>query len=234
MTINSSITFKHDKKNKEKIVRAIITGAHLYYVKLQKPSAIFEQRDVRNPTKTEWTADLVVSEDTADEYDAVFTKQSSKKVTKADFMKRYKIEDEKDLPDPKAKKFFVIKVKHSAQDRDGNDIGPDSKLRPRAVEMVDGKPVDITYDKLVGNGSTGDVLLRVAQNDFGTFSYLNMIKLTNLIEYELSGGDADEKEFLGAALERDIKGHEDSEQSADEEEEGAEEPPFEVEDDDEY
>ena len=200
MTINTSITFKKDSKGK--ITRAIITGATAYYVKLQKPSPIFEQRDMgANATKTEWTTDLVVSEDTADEFDSVFNKQSSKKVSKADFMKRFKIEDENDLPDPKAKKFFVIKVKHAAQDKDGNPIN--EKLRPRAVEVIDGKPVDITFDKLVGNGSKVDVLLRVSENSFGTFAYYSVLKVTDLVEYEGAGGkDEVEDDFLGGSLDR--------------------------------
>lgn len=227
MAMNTAIEFKKDKKGN--ITRAIITGATAYYVKLQKPSPVFEQRDLGNrATKTEWTVDLVVSEETADEFDEVFTKQSSKKVSKADFMKRYKIEDEADLPDPKAKKFFVIKVKHAAQDKDGNPIN--ERLRPRAVEIVDNKPVDITFDKLIGNNSKVDVLLRVSSNDFGTFNYLSVVKVTDLIEYEGAGGkDEVEEDFLGGTLER-------SEVVENEAEDGEFEDPEEAfaDDDDEY
>lgn len=199
MTINTAIEFKEDKKGK--INRAIITGATVYYAQLQKPRPVFEQRDMgNNATKTEWTVDLIVSEDTADEYDAVFNKQSSTKISKAEFIKRYKIEDESELPDPKAKKFFLLKVKHAAQKKDGEPI--DTRMRPRAVEIVDGKPVDITFDKLIGNGSKGDVLLRVATNDFGTFSYLSVLKVTDMIEYEGAGKDEVEEDFLGGSLDR--------------------------------
>lgn len=200
MTINTAIEFKKDKK--DKINRAIITGATIYYAQLQKPRPVFEQRDQGNrATKTEWTVDLIVSEDTADEYDAVFNKQNSTKISKTEFMKRYKIEEESDLPDPKAKKFFLIKVKHAAQNKDGDPVDP--RMRPRAVEIVDGKPVDVTFDKLIGNGSKGDVLLRVATNDFGSFSYLSVLKVTDLVEYEGGGKDEVEEEFLGGSLDRE-------------------------------
>lgn len=199
MSLNTAIEFKKDKKGN--ITRAIITGAWMYYANLQQARPVFEQRELgKRATKTEWTVDLIVTEDTADEYDSVFNKQSSTKISKADFMKRYKIENEADLPDPKAKKFFMIKVKHAAQNKDGEAIDP--RMRPRAVEIVDGKPVDITFDKLIGNGSKGDVLLRVSSNDFGTFSYLSVVKLTDFVEYVGAGSDEVEDEFLGGSLER--------------------------------
>lgn len=195
----TSITFKKDSKGN--ITNAIIKDAVAFYCKVQKPSAIFEQRQMQNPTKTEYTVDLLVTEDVADEWDEVFNKQPSKKMTAAKFKEKFKIEEGVELPDPNAKKFFLIKVKQAAQKKDGTDIDP--KMRPRIAIVEDGKPVDITFKELVGNGSNVDVLLRVSQNDFGTFSYLNRVKVNNLVSYSSGGGNAEEEDFLGGSLELD-------------------------------
>ncbi len=199
MTMNTELKFKKDSKGN--IERAIITGAKAYYTKVQKPAPIYEQRDMRNPTKTEYTVDLLVSEEVADEWDEVFTKQTATKLSKEKFKQRFKIEDDADLPS-NDKKFFMIKAKQKAQKADGTPIS--ASLRPRVVQNVGGNNVDITFDKLVGNGSDCDVLLRVNGNDFGTFAYLGMIKVTNLVEYNQSGGsglEQDAEDFLGGSVE---------------------------------
>ncbi len=64
--------------------------------------------------------------------------------------------------------------------------------------------MDVTFEKLVGNGSDCDLLLRVSHNPtYGTFTYPAVLKCTNLIEYKTNSGgvDADTEDFLGGAVE---------------------------------
>ncbi len=235
MTMNTELKLK--KNSKGEIEKAFLTGCRAFYTKVQKAAPVYEQRDMGDrATKTEYTVDLVVSEEVADSFDEIFTKQTSTKLTKEKFKQKYKIEDDAELPDPKAKKFFVVKCKQKAQKADGQAISP--KIRPRVVQVVDGKPVDITFDKLVGNNSGVDVMLGVSSNSYGTFSYLRVIKVTDLVEYASGGGsDEDTQEFLGGDLELAEEPEDNGvDTSQGSEEDAGEEPPFEMsdEDDDEY
>ena len=198
---------KQDKKGN--IEKAAIMGAKAYYTKFQQPAVIYDQKDLPRNKQThfEYTVELLVDEETADNYDEHFPKQASKKMTKQQVMKKFKAESDEDLEeiglDPKQKKFYFIKKVQAAQKKSGEALP--KQLRPRVVEVVDGKPVDITFDKLVGNGSDVDLLLRVSQNPtYGSFSYPAVLKCVNLIEYKASGtGGVDEEtqDFLGGDLE---------------------------------
>lgn len=194
------LTLKRNKKGE--ITSGTLRNVPVYYTKVQKPAPIYEQRKLKNPDKLEYTIDVGVNEDIADEFDEIFEKQQSKKLTNAKFKERFKIEeDELPLPVPSAKKQFVLKLKQAAQKSDGTKIS--KALRPRVVQKDEnGKPVDITFKHLVGNGSTADILFRVNSNDYGTFAYLSTVLVTDLREYE-AGGDQDRDEFLGGALETD-------------------------------
>lgn len=190
------------RNKKDEITTGILRNVPVYYTKVQRPVAIYEQRKEKNPTKLEYTVDVGVSEEIADQFDEVFEKQQSKKLTNAKFKERFRLEDDDlPLPCPKEKKQFVLKLKQAAQKNDGTKLP--KALRPRVVEKDEnGKPVDITFKKLVGNGSTADIMFRVNQNDFGTFAYLSTVLVTDLNEYE-AGGDAERDEFLGGSLDLD-------------------------------
>lgn len=208
--MQAKLKLKRDKKGK--IEKGFLTGVIFYYTRLMKPVPIFEQRNDPSPTLTEYCIDLVVTEEVADEWDEVFVKQSSKKYSKEKFMQAFKVENEADLPDPKANKFYVIKLKQPAQNKSGKPIA--KSTRPRVVETVEGKPVDITFEKLIGNGSKGDVMVRVLENDYGAFSYLARVLVKDLIEFHTDDFvDEDEEEFLGGALE--LADYDDCEQNED-------------------
>lgn len=197
--LKPKLTFKKNKKGE--VTSAVLENVALFYTKVQSPQAIYEQRKMSKPNKFEYSVNAVVTEEIADEFDEMFEKQTSKKYTNAKFREKFKLEEDDKLPFPKAKKQFVLSLKQAAQKADGSKL-PKS-LRPRVVELdEDGKPVDITKKKLVGNGSVGDILLRVNTNDFGTFAYLSIVKVTDLLEYE-AGGDEDREDFLGGQMEFD-------------------------------
>lgn len=200
MAINPTIEFKKDKKGE--ITSVVIKNAALFYTKIQSPQAIYEQRNMSKPNKFEYSVNVVVTEDIADQFDEVFEKQTSKKLTNKKFKEKYNMEEGDELPVPGEKKQYVLNIKQAAQKADGSPM-PKS-LRPRVVEFDEdaGKFIDITKKKLIGNNSVGDVLMRVNSNDFGTFAYLNMVKVTDLIEYNV-GGDEDREDFLGGEVEFD-------------------------------
>lgn len=183
--------------------------AVLMYVKLKQAQVIYNQKDWDKSAQTmfEYSVDMIVDEDTADEWDAMFPKQSAKKVLKKDFMKTYKIEKDEEFPkgvDPKLKKFYVIKLKQNTHYEDKNGVvQPLSKeTRPRLVYInEDGKKVDGTLTVEVGNGSVGDVLVSVRDNGkYGLSCKLKAILVTDLIEYT-SGGSKDLDDFFGDNVE---------------------------------
>lgn len=194
----ANITFKRNSKNE--IEKAFVTGVSFYYARIKDGTAIYDQRDWAKPTHFEYTVDCVVDEDTADAIEENFPKTSIKKFSKEKFMENFKVESEEDLPFD-AKKYYVVKFKQSAQNKDGEPINP--ALRPRAIDVSGEKPVDITADKLVGNGSSGAVMLAVSSNPtYGTFCYLRLMKIESLVEYESSdSAKEDMEDFLGGAVE---------------------------------
>ncbi len=191
------------KDSKGNVEKAAIMGAKAYYVKFQEPAVIYDQKDLPRNKQThfEYTVELLVDEDCADLNDELSPKQKATKLTKAQVMKKFKAETDEDLEaigiDPKQKKFYFIKKVQAAQKKDGSAMS--KQLRPRVVELVDGKPVDVTFEKLVGNGSDCDLLLRVSHNPW----HLYIPCCTDLIEYKAASGgvDADTEDFLGGSVE---------------------------------
>lgn len=209
--MSSFKTIKTDKKGN--IEKAAIMDVVFFYVKCQEAVPIFDQKDMAKPTHFEYTIEVVCDEDTADAYDETSPKQTAKKMTKEQIAKKYKLVDENGKPDdekfveanldPQQKKFYVIKKAQAKQTKDGSKSL--DHLRPKVFEVVDGKSVEITYDKLVGNGSKGSLMLRYTSNPtYGSFSYPAILKIDELIEYEKSGGngiDSESQEFLGGDVE---------------------------------
>ncbi len=203
---------KQDKKGN--IEKAAIMGAVAFYTQFKHPAPIYDERNLpKNQVRNwEWTVQLIVDEDTADAYDeTVSDKQASKKLSKEKLAKSFKlldddgkIDDEKFKEvglDPKQKKFFMIKKAQRCQKKDGGSL---KHLQPRAIQKVDGKPVDITFEKLVGNGSVVNLLMRYAdQGSYGVSSYPDKMLVESLVEYEEGGKGLSEEDqdFLGGDVE---------------------------------
>ena len=191
----SEIKFQKDKKGN--VEQVIIKNATLYYTNIRNPRPIFDDRNLSyDKARKEYSVEVAVTEDDADNWSEIFTKQPAKKLTNKAFMEKYKLEDESELPFPDQKKQYTIKIVQKAQKKDGDPIG--ENLIPRVFVVEDGKAKDITFDTNVGNGSKGSVKVRANANDYGTFAYLSMVKVDELVEYEGGGGiSEDDKEFLG-------------------------------------
>lgn len=187
---------KFQKDNKGNISDVVITNVGIYYCNIRSPRPIYDDRKLAyNKARKEYSVEVAVSEEVADSWDEVFTKQPSKKYTNAKFMEKYKLDNKEDLPFPNEKKQFTIKIVQKAQNKDGEPV-PDFMI-PRVFVIKDKKAVDVTFDTNVGNGSKGAVKLRVNANDYGTFAYLSRVKVDELVEYEGGGSGEADKDFLG-------------------------------------
>lgn len=160
-----------------------LENVHLMYVKMQKPVNKFESED------KEFTLTFVCDEDTSDSFSEKFPKASVKKIKTEQFEEKHKFKP----PFPNDKNQYVIKmgVRAEVKDKDSGEMVEMPYFydtRPKVYELTGGKAVDVTMTKLVGNGSKGHIQYAVSSNSFGTFPYLRAVLITDMIEYESSGG----------------------------------------------
>lgn len=189
---------KVQKDKKGNVENIIFTNVPLYYCMVRKPSAIYDDRKLSyDKARKEYKVTIGINEEMADQWDEIFTKQPSKKWTNKNFMENFKLEEgETDkLPCPGEKKQFTIRVTQKELKKDGTP-----SKQPNVFVKEDGKAVEITNDRNVGNNSVGIVKVRVIHNDYGAFAYLDKIMVTDLIEYADSDGSGlseDELEMMG-------------------------------------
>ena len=150
----------------------------LVFVTVQTPQTKYQSTD------KEFKVGIVVDEDTQDSWNERFPKQKAKVVKTSDFKETYKI----DPVFPDEKKQYVITIKKPASYKDGNPLPP--QYLPKVL-LQDGKTaIDVTQSVLPANGSKGKVSFEENSNDFGTFSRLKNVLVTEMIEYKKGGGNA--------------------------------------------
>lgn len=154
-----------------------LTGM-LVFVCLDKAVPCFDKEKGK-----EFKAGVVVDEDTADAFAAIFAKQPAKKVKRSEFESIYKCEP----PEGTEKSLYVITLKKNEKLANGEDI-PD-KYRPRVFLQEGNTRKDITFSTLVGNGSYGTISIDRYDNDYGSAARLQNILVTDLIEYERTGSN---------------------------------------------
>ena len=125
----------------------------------------------------EWKTSIVVDEDTADQWDEQFPKQTAKQVKTAEFEGIYKIAP----PYPDQRKQYVITLRKNTKLGNGNDVP--TQYQPKVFQQKGSTLVDITKSILVSNGSTGSVSVEVYEGKMGVFARLKNVKVDNLIEY---------------------------------------------------
>jgi hypothetical protein len=150
---------------------AVLNNVVFFYTKIQSPVPAFVK------TNSEFVVDCVVDKATAKAYSKQFQKQKAKELDNEEFKEKYKVEE---VPFPKQDEQYIIKLKKN-HIKDGKQT-PD-KYRPRVLQATEDGNVDITFEKLVGNGSKGRASYRVTENDFGTFAELQAILVEDLVEY---------------------------------------------------
>lgn len=150
----------------------------LVFVTIQTPQTKYQSTD------KEFKVGIVVDEDTADLWNERFPKQTAKVVKTSDFKETYKI----DPVFPDEKKQYVITIKKPASYKDGTPLP--KQYQPKVL-LADGKQaIDVTDTMLPANGSKGKISFDTNSNDFGTFSRLRNVLVTEMIEYKKGGGNA--------------------------------------------
>lgn len=155
-----------------------ITGT-LVYVIVDRSVDCFDKKNGK-----EWKAGIVITdEDIADAWDELYPKQAAKKVKANQFEDTYKCE----LPEDAGKNVWVITLKKNEKLANGEPV-PD-KYRPRVFEKQGNSRVDITFTKLVGNGSKGTLSIdHFDTESYGAVARLKNVLVTDLIEYEAPEG----------------------------------------------
>lgn len=222
------------KKEKDQVKLIKVTDVSFYYTSVgENRKVVYAQKDFpkHKQTQFEWLTDAVVDEDTADELQEMFPKISITKMTQAKFMERYKIEDKADLPFDD-KKYYIVKVKQGCQRQDGSPVS--NALKPRAILVSDEGNKDITMKANVGNGSHGDLIIRVNNSaQYGQHGYLAALLINSLVEYEASNGGS-VMDDLGIDVELDEIPDEAPNKVSEESEEGFEDVPFDTDDEEDY
>ena len=150
----------------------------LVFITIQTPQAKYQS------TEKEFKAGVVVDEDTADAWNERFPKQQAKVVKTSDFKDTYKI----DAPFPNEKKQYVVTIKKPAQYKDGTQLP--QQYCPKVLLQEGKTAIDVTKTMLPANGSKGKISFEENSNDFGTFSRLRNVLVTEMIEYKKGGGNS--------------------------------------------
>jgi len=167
---------------------ATIDNVYFAYCKIQSPVAAIKKEN------TEVSVNCIVSEDDADTWAENCPNNPVKSYKNAAFEEKFKMKP----PFEDQKKQFVLSVKKMIS-KNGVDLP--EKFRPRVFEVIDGENVDITFQKLVANGSRGKLSYSTysAPTPEGTKinAQLVAILVEDMIEYvpsEGEGGDGETSE----------------------------------------
>lgn len=158
----------------------VIEGVGFYYTKIKNSVLKYQSQ-----TEKEYVVDIHVDKATAKAWNKEFPKNKAKELDYDDFVEKFGAENS--FGDDEQ---FFIKLKKRANYTDKTtgelkDI-PDA-FRPRVLlDDGNGELEDITFDKLVGNGSKGVVQYEINENSFGKFANLVAIKVDELVVVEQS------------------------------------------------
>ena len=162
----------------------VIEGVGFYYTKIQNPSPKFNPED-----GNEFVVDLHVDKATAKAWGKEFPKNKPKEMEYDEFVEKFGEGNAIGTDE----QYFIKLKKNESYEKDGVRIPIADKYRPRVLQEVDGELEDITFTKLVGNGSKGVAQYEINENKYGKFANLVAIKVEELDEYVAKGGDVTEK-----------------------------------------
>lgn len=156
---------------------ATVNNVTFIYTKMQSPVKAYNQID------TEWSVDVVMSKKDAKALKKDFPKTSLKEFDNDEFQEKFGFAP----PFPEQDEQFIVKFKKS-HIKNGRETP--EKYRPRVIQQLpDGSREDITFTKLVGNGSKGVLSYRIKETStYGNFVELQAILVTDLVEYHSKGG----------------------------------------------
>ena len=151
---------------------ALVSGTFLF-TKIMNPVPAYNKQD------SEWSVQLATKKADAKKIKKEFPKTSLKEFDNDDFVEKFKVE----VPYPEQDEQYVLTFKKS-HIKNGKETP--EKYRPRVIqELEDGSRVDITFDKMIANGSKGDLSYRIKETDsYGNFVELQAILVKELVEYQ--------------------------------------------------
>lgn len=156
----------------------------LLYASIQEPAKPYIGQGDPPDKPKEWKISVAIfSEDYADEVEefanGLGAKISMKKFKNpAEFKETFKV----DMPEG-VKKAWVVTLRRSTMLGKSGKPVPDL-YKPRVFMMQGNTRLDITHEKLVGNGSEGQVSLEIFRRDNGNVSiYLKNVLVDKLVEY---------------------------------------------------
>ncbi len=156
---------------------AILENVVFAFVKMQSPVKSLNEGD------TEFTVDAVISKAAAKQWNKDHPKNKYKSYDNDEFLEKFKFDA---VPFEDEDEQYVVKFK-KAHSKKGVELP--AKFRPRVFEAVDGDaPDDVTFEKLVANGSKGKVSFSTFSNSYGEFVQLDAILVEDMIEYKQTGG----------------------------------------------
>lgn len=156
---------------------AILDNVVFAFVKIQSPVKSLNEGD------TEFTVDAIVSKAAAKQWNKDHPKNKYKDFDNDEFKEKFKFDE---VPFEDQDEQYVIKFK-KAHSKKGVELP--EKFRPRVFEAVeDDAPNDVTFEKLVANGSKGKISFSTFSNSYGEFVQLDAILVNEMIEYQSAGG----------------------------------------------
>ena len=157
----------------------LLENVTLFYGKIKTPSLKYQSQ-----TEKEFSITAIVDKQTAKAFGKQFPKQKPKEIDNDEFNERYGEQYAIDGQDEQ----FLITLKKVATYKDKEtDIIKDipDAYRPRVfIDDGNGELEDITFTKLIGNGSKGTVQFEVMENSYGTFAKLLAVKVDELVEVQ--------------------------------------------------
>ena len=163
-----------------------LKGVTLTYVCLTKPQLKYESTD------KEYLVEVTFDKATYKAWKKIFKKNTPREIENADYEKYKKITAPfQDQDEQYVYKFKVDeKFSNSFKDKSGTeyaegDLVPKTWLPKVLLPQESGELLDITWDKMVANGSTADIAFKTRKNAYGGLSIkLDSILLDNFIEFE--------------------------------------------------
>lgn len=159
------------KKVSEK--RAMLQGVHLYYVKIAEPGTKYQSTD------KQYSVNALLKKEDVKEYLKIFSKARIQKLEADEFKEKFRTSAPYE-----ANMYYVVAIK-----ADLNEFNaPGGKFPVKVYEPVGGKVKDITKEKLVGNGSVGDISIYINETkSFGTHPKLEGVLVKELVTFIGSG-----------------------------------------------
>lgn len=173
----------------------VIDCVALNYVKIQKPD-----------NYGKFAADLIISKATKKAIEERYPnlKRRFTALDGDDYLAKYKVESP--LPDTIVYLFKLdIEQRITWKDKTTGETKTKLKAQPKALlKNEDGTATDITFSRLIGNGSVGKVVAihRFSETaDYGKTDKLSLgnILITELKEYQGKSGGGDNAEFEGTS-----------------------------------